>query len=303
MSIKSGRPNFQLCYNNGRKTDMEIIRIPHIMQDTCKKYILKGRSIGLVPTMGALHEGHMSLVKRARMENDISAVSIFINPAQFGPSEDFEKYPRDSENDIMKLRAQEVDILFLPDNVLMYPKGFDTCVEVGSISGKLCGAFRPGHFRGVATVVAKLLNIVSPTRAYFGQKDYQQTVVIRRMAKDLDLDVEIVVCPTIREHDGLAMSSRNLYLDSQQRQAATMIYECLSTASEVLQSGTVSPTAAKELMRKILTAEPLITKIEYASVYDAKTLDEAYEARGELLLAVAVRMGDVRLIDNLVVNL
>lgn len=282
---------------------MEIIRIPHIMQDTCKKYLLKGRSIGLVPTMGALHEGHLSLVKRARMENDISAVSIFINPTQFGPSEDLDRYPRDVENDIKKLRAQEIDVLFLPDNILMYPKGFATYVEVGNISGKLCGAFRPGHFRGVATVVAKLLNIVSPTRAYFGQKDFQQTVVIRRMAKDLDLNVEIVVCPTIREQDGLAMSSRNLYLNSQQRQAATMIYKCLSAASEALQSGNVSPTEAKELMRKMLAGEPLITNIEYASVYDTDRLDETVQARGEVLLAIAVRMGNVRLIDNIVVNL
>ncbi len=284
------------------RTDMEIIRIPHIMQDTCKKYLLKGRSIGFVPTMGALHEGHLSLVKRAQMENDISAVSIFVNPTQFGPSEDLDRYPRDVENDIKKLRLQEIDILFLPDNILMYPEGFATYVEVGDISGKLCGAFRPGHFRGVATVVAKLLNIVSPARAYFGQKDFQQTVIIRRMSKDLDLAVEIVVCPTIREKDGLAMSSRNLYLDSQQRQAATAIYKCLSAASEALQSGT-SPSATKELMRKKLAEEPLVTKIEYASVYNAETFDETDQARGEILLAVAVRIGDVRLIDNVVVNL
>lgn len=282
---------------------MEIIRIPRIMQDTCKKYLLKGRSIGLVPTMGALHEGHLSLVKRARMENDISAVSIFINPTQFGPSEDLDRYPRDVENDIKKLRAQEVDILFLPDNLLMYPKGFVTYVEVTAISGKLCGAFRPGHFRGVATVVAKLLNIASPTRAYFGQKDFQQTVVIRRMAKDLDLDVQIVVCPTIREQDGLAMSSRNLYLDSRQRQAAAAIYKCLSAASEALRSGTASSAETKKIMREMLAGEPLITNIEYASVYDTNTLDEADQMQGEVLLAVAVRMGEVRLIDNTVVNL
>jgi len=282
---------------------MEIIRIPRVMQDTCKRYLLKGRSIGFVPTMGALHEGHMSLVKRARMENDISAVSIFVNPAQFGPSEDLEKYPRDIDNDIKKLRGQEVDILFLPDNALMYPKGFSTYIHVDRISEKLCGSFRPGHFRGVATVVAKLLNIASPTRAYFGQKDFQQTVVIRRMAKDLDLDVEIVVCPTIREQDGLAMSSRNLYLDSEQRKAATILYRCLSHASEAVLSGANSPAKTGELMREMLGGEPLITKIEYASVYDAATLDETDRVGGEVLLAVAVRMGNVRLIDNVLVNL
>jgi pantoate--beta-alanine ligase len=282
---------------------MEIIRIPRIMQDTCKKYLLKGRSIGLVPTMGALHEGHISLIKRARMENDISVVSIFVNPTQFGPSEDLDRYPRDVENDVGKLRAQEVDILFLPDNALMYPKGFSTYVNVAEISEKLCGAFRPGHFRGVATVVAKLLNITDPTRAYFGQKDFQQTVVIRRMAKDLDLDAEIVVCPTIREQDGLAMSSRNLSLDSEQRKAATVLYRCLNSASEALRSGTHTQAKTRELMREILAGESLITKIEYASVYDTGTLDEIDEDRNEMLLAVAVRMGDVRLIDNLLVNL
>lgn len=282
---------------------MEIIRIPLIMQDTCKKYLLKGRAIGLVPTMGALHEGHMSLVKRARMENDISAVSIFVNPTQFGPSEDLERYPRDIENDVRKLREQEVDVLFLPDNALMYPKGFSTFIQVDNISEKLCGSFRPGHFSGVATVVAKLLNIASPARAYFGQKDFQQTVVIRRMVKDLDLETEIVVCPTIREQDGLAMSSRNLYLDSEQRKAATVLYRCLSSASEAVRSGTHSPAKTRELMREMLAGERLVTKIEYASVYDTETLDETDEARGELLLALAVRMGDIRLIDNVLVNL
>lgn len=282
---------------------MEIIRIPRIMQDTCKKYLLEGRSIGLVPTMGALHEGHMSLVKRARIENDISAVSIFVNPTQFGPSEDLERYPRDIENDIKKLREQEVDILFLPDNALMYPKGFATHIHVDRMSAKLCGSFRPGHFSGVATVVAKFLNITAPSRAYFGQKDFQQTVIISRMAKDLDLDVEIVVCPTIREQDGLAMSSRNLYLDSEQRKAAAIVYRCLSSASEALLAGSYSTAQARELMREILAGEPFITKIEYASVYDTGTLDETDEVRGEVLLAVAVRMGDVRLIDNVLVNL
>jgi pantoate--beta-alanine ligase len=282
---------------------MEIIRIPRIMQDTCKKYLLKGRSIGLVPTMGALHEGHISLIKRARMENNISAVSIFVNPTQFGPAEDLDRYPKDVENDIKKLREQEVDILFLPDKALMYPKDFATFIEVESISGKLCGAFRPGHFRGVTTVVAKLLNITDPTRAYFGQKDFQQTVVIRRMAKDLDLGVEIVVCPTVREQDGLAMSSRNLFLDNEQRKAATVLYRCLSSAAGALLSGTHTPAKTRELMLEILAGERLVTKIEYASVYDTETLDETDEVRKELLLAVAVRIGAVRLIDNVLVNL
>jgi pantoate--beta-alanine ligase len=216
---------------------MELIRIPRIMQDTCRKYLLRGRSIGLVPTMGALHGGHLSLVKRAKMENDVTAASIFVNPLQFGPSEDLAKYPRDIENDIRKFQDLEIDILFLPDGSQVYPKGFSTYVAVDEISGKLCGRFRPGHFRGVATVVAKLFNIAAPTRAYFGQKDFQQTVVIKRMTKDLNFDTEVVVCPTIRELDGLAMSSRNLYLEAAQRKAAVSLYRALLAGSDAINAG------------------------------------------------------------------
>ena len=170
---------------------MEIIRIPRIMQDTSTGYSLLGKSIGFVPTMGALHEGHLSLVKKAKQENDITVVSIFVNPIQFGPSEDFQKYPRDYAGDTEKLFREGTDILFMPENASVYPEGFLTRVEVGEISETLCGAFRPGHFRGVATVVAKLFHIVKPSRAYFGQKDFQQTVVIRKMVKDLDMDIDI----------------------------------------------------------------------------------------------------------------
>jgi pantoate--beta-alanine ligase len=281
---------------------VEIIRIPRIMQDTCKKHRLKGRSLGLVPTMGALHDGHVSLVKRAKMENDVIAASIFVNPQQFGPSEDLEKYPRDLDSDIGKLRDLEVDVLFLPDVSLVYPKGFSTHVEVEEISRKLCGSFRPGHFRGVATVVAKLFNIANPSRAYFGQKDFQQTVVIRRMAKDLNFDTEIVVCPTIREHDGLAMSSRNLYLDAAQRNAATSLYRSLRAGSDALAAGERSASRIKGMIDSVLSAEELITGIDYASVYDPETLDEVTEIRGEMLLAVAARLGETRLIDNMLVN-
>jgi pantoate--beta-alanine ligase len=281
---------------------VEIIRIPRIMQDTCKKHRLKGRSLGLVPTMGALHDGHVSLVKRAKMENDVIAASIFVNPQQFGPSEDLEKYPRDLDSDIGKLRDLEVDVLFLPDVSLVYPKGFSTHVEVEESSRKLCGSFRPGHFRGVATVVAKLFNIANPSRAYFGQKDFQQTVVIRRMAKDLNFDTEIVVCPTIREHDGLAMSSRNLYLDAAQRNAATSLYRSLRAGSDALAAGERSASRIKGMIDSVLSAEELITGIDYASVYDPETLDEVTEIRGEMLLAVAARLGETRLIDNMLVN-
>ncbi|MDP2754119.1 MAG: pantoate--beta-alanine ligase, partial [Nitrospirota bacterium] len=218
---------------------MEIIRIPRIMQDTSKGHILRGRTIGFVPTMGVLHEGHLSLVRRAKQENDITTVSIFVNPTQFGPSEDFKQYPRDIEGDTAKLFKEEADILFMPDAPLIYPEGFSTYVEVEKISERLCGAFRPGHFKGVATVVTKLLNIVKPTKAYFGQKDFQQTIVIKQLVKDLDMDADIVVCPTLREQDGLAMSSRNAYLDIRQREAATVIYKCLIEASDLIKSGII----------------------------------------------------------------
>jgi pantoate--beta-alanine ligase len=281
---------------------MELIRIPRIMQDTCRKHLQKGRSIGFVPTMGALHEGHLSLIKRSRTENDVTAVSIFVNPIQFGPAEDLGKYPRDIEGDSGKIRELEADILFLPDDRVMYPPAFSTFVEVGKISEKLCGAFRPGHFRGVATVVSKLLNIVRPSRAYFGQKDFQQTVVIKKLVKDLNVDAEIVVCPTIRERDGLAMSSRNAYLDGKQRDAATALFRCLTAASQAILSGAQSPASVRKMMHTMLSEEPLVTAIEYADLYDPETLDAMQEIKGEVLLAVAARLGETRLIDNMLVN-
>ena len=204
---------------------MELIRIPRIMHDTSRGHLLHGRSIGFVPTMGALHEGHLSLIKRSKDDNDITVVSIFINPLQFGPSEDFQQYPRDTDGDVAKLRKAEADVLFMPDASQVYPSGFMTHIEIGEISEKLCGAFRPGHFRGVVTIVAKLFNIVKPARAYFGQKDFQQAAVISKMAKDLDMAVDIIVSPTIRENDGLALSSRNLYLNEEERTAAGVIYK------------------------------------------------------------------------------
>jgi len=281
---------------------MEIIRIPRIAQDTCIKHLMKGRTIGFVPTMGALHDGHMSLVKRCRSENNVAAASIFVNPIQFGPAEDLDKYPRSMDEDVNKLRSLDVDLLFLPDNSLMYVKGFATHIQVEAVSEKLCGGFRPGHFSGVATVVAKLFNIMSPTRTYFGQKDFQQTVVIKRMAKDLNFDTEIVVCPTIREQDGLAMSSRNSYLDDSQRRAAPVLYRSLCLASAAVLSGERSVEKIRAAMNAELSKEPLLTKIDYASVYDPETLEEPAEIGGDILLAIAARMGNTRLIDNVLVN-
>ncbi len=281
---------------------MEIIRIPRIMQDTSLGHILRSRTIGFVPTMGALHEGHLSLVRMSREENNVTATSIYVNPTQFGPSEDFTKYPRQLEADIERLREEAVDILFLPDDSLMYPAGFSTEIEVKGLSERMCGHFRPGHFRGVATIVAKLFSVVRPTRAYFGQKDFQQTVVIRRMAKDLNHDVEVVVCPTVREEDGLALSSRNAYLEPQQRRAASELYRCLNEAADAIRSGIRSGEKIRQTMKSQLTKENQITSIEYVSVYHPDTLEEIENLQGDVLLAVAVRMTGTRLIDNMLVT-
>lgn len=281
---------------------MEKITIPRSMQEKSKRFLIKGKSVGFVPTMGALHEGHLSLVQRAKQENDVAVVSIFVNPIQFGPSEDFQRYPRDIEGDSENLHKKGVDVLFLPEVSSMYPEEFSTYVEVERISERLCGAFRPDHFRGVTTVVVKLLNIVKPTRAYFGQKDFQQSVIIKRFVKDLDMDVDIIVCPTVREKDGLAMSSRNAYLDKAQREAATVIYRCLRETSDVIKSGTIDGDYIRRFMWNTLLKEPAVSSIDYAGVYDTENLNEVSEIKGEVLLAVALRIGGARLIDNMVVT-
>ena len=282
---------------------MEIIRIPRIMHDTAKNYIVRGKSMGLVPTMGALHEGHLSLVRRSCHENDITVVSIFVNPLQFGPSEDFQQYPRDFDADSEKLRNEAVDILFLPDSSSMYPEKFDTYIEAGDIAKKLCGAFRTGYFSGVATVVAKLFNTVNPVRAYFGQKDFQQTLVVKQMIRDLDMNVDIIICPTVREKDGIAMSSRNAYLDAAQRDAATIIFKSLKEASEAIGAGERDASSVQDMMRQRIIAEQMVSDVDYIGIYDPETLDETSLAAKEVLLAVAVRIGKTRLIDNMIVDL
>jgi pantoate--beta-alanine ligase len=282
---------------------LEIIRIPRIMQDTVNGHIIRGKTIGLVPTMGALHEGHLSLIRRARQENEITVVSIFVNPAQFGPSEDFQKYPRDIEGDADKLRKEEVDVLFMPVSSLMYPEGFLTRVEVEHISEKLCGAFRPVHFKGVATVVIKFFHIVKPIRAYFGQKDFQQTVVIKRMVRDLNMDIDIVICPTMRERDGLAMSSRNAHLDPTQRKASAVVYRALTEASGLVKSDIIDLTHIIRVMKERILNEPSVSSIDYAGAYDPETLNDLSEIKGDFLLAAAVRLGDTRIIDNILVNI
>lgn len=271
------------------------------MLQTSKVHLQKGRSIGLVPTMGALHEGHLSLVKRAKNENDIVVVSVFVNPLQFGPAEDFDRYPRDIDRDKELLKKFDTDVFFLPDMKLMYPDAFATSVTVSRGADRLCGGFRPGHFTGVATVVCKLFNLVKPTRAYFGQKDYQQTLVIRRMAEDLNMDIEIVIGQTIREADGLAMSSRNAYLNTAERQAAVRLYKALQGAAHLVAPGAAT-AEARQRLHETLQAEPLITEVQYAGVYDPETLEELTEFGKRNLLALAVKIGATRLIDNLLVE-
>ncbi len=247
--------------------------------------------------MGYLHEGHLSLVRRARAECDHVGVSLFVNPTQFGPNEDLSRYPRDLERDLRLLQAEGVDLVWTPSPEIVYPPGFQTWVTVEDVSRPLEGAHRPGHFRGVATVVAKLFNAFTPDRAYFGQKDAQQVVVIRRMARDLNFPLEIVVCPTVREPDGLAMSSRNAYLNPEERQAATVLHRALTAACEAWQHGERDGEALRALMQSILAAEPLANP-EYVSVADPDTLEELERVEGRALLSLAVRIGRTRLIDN-----
>ncbi|RMG01384.1 MAG: pantoate--beta-alanine ligase [Nitrospirae bacterium] len=286
---------------------MEIIRNVRMMRQTASALRGGEKTIGFVPTMGALHEGHLSLVKRAREENDITVVSIFVNPTQFGPGEDLEKYPRDIEGDMEKLEAEGVDILFLPEAVDIYPEGYSTYVNVEGITEGLCGRFREGHFRGVATVVTKLFNIVRPTTAYFGQKDYQQSLVIKRLVRDLNFDIDIVVCPTVREPDGLAMSSRNQYLNEEERQAATVIFKTLTLGVNLLKDGK-SPKEVHDAMWEEMRKEPLVREIEYLSVYHPESLTDLAEVPADqgrqsaYLLAAAVRIGSARLIDNILVE-
>jgi len=255
--------------------------------------------VGFVPTMGYLHEGHLALVRRARAENPSVVVSIFVNPTQFGPQEDFSKYPRDPQRDLALLEREETDIVFMPSADEMYSPQFNSWVEVGKITDRLEGASRPGHFRGVTTVVAKLFNIVQPARAYFGQKDAQQAIVIKKMVADLNMNLEIVTVPTVREPDGLAMSSRNTYLNPQERQAATVLYQALSLAQKLWLQG---ETDAKRLRQEIITLiqkEPL-ADIDYVSVADPETLEELDTVKSPALVSLAVRIGSTRLIDNIV---
>jgi pantoate--beta-alanine ligase len=257
-----------------------------------------GKRIGFVPTMGALHEGHLSLVRAARERTDAVVASIFVNPTQFGPGEDYRRYPRDLASDARLLELEGVDILFAPAVEEIYPSDFQTYVAVERVSQPLCGCFRPGHFRGVATVVLKLFNIVQPHLAFFGRKDAQQSAVIRQMVCDLNLPIEIVVCPIVREPDGLAMSSRNAYLKPEERKAALVLSRSLRRAEELITAGERSSEKIAAAIRALLAAEPE-ARVDYVEVVDADTLTGRPRIEGRTLVALAVWIGKARLIDNL----
>ena len=255
--------------------------------------------VGFVPTMGYLHEGHLALVRQARAENPSVVVSIFVNPTQFGPQEDFEQYPRDPQRDLAMLDKEGTDVVFMPSADEMYPPNFKGWVEVGKLAERLEGASRPGHFRGVATVVARLFDIVQPDKAYFGQKDAQQLMVIKQMVADLNLSVKIVAAPTVREHDGLAMSSRNTYLNPDERKQATVLYQALTLAQKLYSDGEKDAKVIRRQMAELIQKQPL-ADIDYISIADAETLDELDTVRPPALVSMAVKIGRTRLIDNVV---
>jgi pantoate--beta-alanine ligase len=274
---------------------MEIIESIAAMREARGRLV---EPLGLVSTMGFLHQGHLSLVRRARAENSAVAVSIFVNPTQFGPGEDLGRYPRDIPRDTALLAQESADFVFIPEAAEMYPAGFATYVSVEGLAARLEGATRPGHFRGVATVCNKLFNIVRPARAYFGQKDAQQVLVIKRMVADLNMNLDIVTVPTVREPDGLAMSSRNVYLSLPERQAATVLHKALRLAEVAWQRGEQDVENIRVAMTRLIQNEPL-AGIDYVSVADAETLAELQKVRPPALVSLAVRIGKTRLIDNL----
>jgi len=280
---------------------MERLTAVSDMKAWSRALLKQSRTIGFVPTMGYLHEGHLALMRRARAENDRVLVSIFVNPTQFGPSEDLNRYPRDLEGDAKKCSDVGVDALFLPEASQVYPPGFQTYVDVEEVSRPLCGASRPGHFRGVATIVLKLFNIVAPTRAYFGEKDRQQLRVIMAMAVDLDLDVEIVPCETVREADGLAMSSRNAYLSPDQRKQAVCLHQALLEAAGLFDKGERNADRYVRTMSQRIAQEP-DAGVDYISLVHPETLQALTDVDDAAVAALAVKIGDTRLIDNMLFN-
>lgn len=261
----------------------------------------QGKTIGFVPTMGFLHEGHLSLIRTAKKENDFVVVSIFVNPTQFGVGEDFEAYPRDLDSDSKLSESAGADVIFCPSISEMYPESYQTFVEVTEITNNLCGKSRPTHFRGVTTVVNKLFNIVEPNSAYFGQKDAQQVAVIQKMVNDLNMNIEVIPCPIIREADGLAMSSRNTYLNPEQRNAALILSKSLFKAKDMINKGCIDAAQVKETIMNMINNEPLAA-IDYIEIVNALSLNDITTLKGKVLLALAVKIGRTRLIDNIVVE-
>ncbi len=276
---------------------MEVVRRVQSLKEICRRAQARGRRIGLVPTMGALHDGHISLIRRIQELSDVVVVSIFVNPTQFGPEEDYVEYPRSLTEDVDICIAEKVDYVFSPSISELYPPNSQTFVEVEKLSADLEGASRPGHFRGVATVVLKLFQIVQPAIAAFGRKDAQQALIIRRMVQDLMLDVEILVLPTVREEDGLALSSRNRMLSTEQRRAALAIPRALEAAAGVVKEGLRNPGKVVAVVREVLEAEELLT-IDYVELVDEEKLGPVSQVQGEMLLLVAATVGKTRLIDN-----
>jgi pantoate--beta-alanine ligase len=268
------------------------------MKTACRAVTRPGKTLGFVPTMGALHQGHLSLVRAAKAGCDVTAVSIFVNPLQFGPSEDFAKYPRTPERDLAMLRQLGVDMVFMPSAAEMYPPGARTFVDVSDIGRKLDGGSRPGHFRGVTTVVCKLFEIVRPDRAYFGQKDAAQAALLRKMVRDLDMDVQVIVCPIVREADGLAMSSRNLYLSGEQRQQARVLNRSLRNVKSAVDAGERDAGRLTEIGVKVVAAEPA-ARLDYFAIVDPDTLQPVDRVSSGTLVAVAAWLGATRLIDNM----
>jgi len=281
---------------------MRIIRNIKEMTRAAQKRGLQGDSIGFVPTMGALHAGHLSLIRRCRKENDFTVVSIFVNPTQFSPREDYRKYPRNLIQDARACQEEGVDIIFFPDAKDMYPKPFRTFVEVEGLSELLCGHFRPGHFRGVTTVVAKLFQIVQPDIAYFGQKDAQQAIIIRKMVEDLSMPVQIKVMPIVRERDGLALSSRNQYLNASERKDAVVLHQALNLAKDSLRRRETDASRVIQSMRTLIQKKKS-ARVDYISIVDLQNLKPLKKIRGKALVALAVWIGKTRLIDNAIVKL
>ena len=276
---------------------MEVFENIPAMKQFVRMKKAEGKTIGFVPTMGYLHSGHLSLIEKSTSQNDVTVISIFVNPTQFGENEDLDQYPRDFERDCRLAQEAGADAVFFPTAGMMYPEGYKTYVEVVDITKRLCGVTRPTHFKGVTTVVTKLFHIVAPDRAYFGQKDAQQLLVIRRMVKDLNMDIEIVGCPIVRETDGLAMSSRNLYLSGEERMQATVLNQSLEMAEKMIDSGERdSNTVKKAIKEKIGTME--LARIDYVELVDTESLLPAQRITGEVLIALAVYFGKTRLIDN-----